>query len=593
MGGSSTIGSLPRRKSLRLALTDLPPAPGSMKLSFRSRVLVVGLFAFASCAAVKSIGSSIATAFSNLQSGERTYYYSRGWTKARGSWTDDYQDGTWTLWFEPPAHNIDQRGEWRLSKRVGFWSYFYENGKPLSSGFFDNNQLSGPWAYFRDNGLPRDRGTYENGSQTHSWTYFHNNGQRKAEGLFYKGEKAGEWRYWDVGGSDAGVSSHPMPPGIAFVRKDGNAAGAFSRGFEKNGVPEGRWNFYGADKKTIASGSFLAGVAEGAWHFWDESGAPLATGSVQAGKPMGRWSLLLDGIEENSTRILVQASGAITALEEEEVPDPRAAKALEQVRAALALAAGPAISSASIAAEPVPKAKTQVNAPVVAAPVELVEETTIASGPPIRPQPLRDRNQSKIDELLQLYDTGKPRRPSGKYAVKQDFSSNQRVDLLGKPMPLTRLISSKGGRLLDLNKFRGVKRVLFVVLRGWSGEVCIYCSTQTKSLMKNKASFDLENTEIILVYPGPRESIAAFVQLTKDLKDDGGEEIPFTICFDTDLSIVEALNIKKELASPTSILLDEEGIIRFAYTGETIYDRPSASVLLEEVRALSSSSATQ
>lgn len=564
-----------------------------MKLSFRSRILVVGLFAFASCAAVKNIGKSIATAFSNLQSGERTYYYSRGWTKARGSWTDDYQDGTWTLWYEPPTHNVDQRGEWRLSKRVGFWSYFYENGKPLSSGFFDNNQLSGPWSYFRDNGQPRDRGTYESGAQTHLWTYFHSNGQRKAEGLFYSGEKVGEWRYWNADGSDAGVSSHQMPAGVTFVRKAADESGTSSRGFELNGVPEGRWNFYAQDQSPMASGSFLAGVASGTWHIWDETGTPFASGTVQDGKPLGRWSLLLDGIEEKSTRIDVQESGAIAALGEEELPDPRAAQALEKVRATLALAAGPAISSASIAAEPTPKVESEPSTPVVAAPVELIEETTIASGPPIRPQPLRDRNQSKIDELLQLYDTGKPRRPSGKYAIKKNFSSNQREDLLGKTLPLTRLISSNGGRVLDLNKFRGVKRVLFVVLRGWSGEVCIYCSTQTKSLMKNKASFDLENTEVILVYPGPRESIAAFVQLTKDLKDDGGEEIPFTICFDTDLSIVEALNIKKELASPTSILLDEEGIIRFAYTGETIFDRPSAAVLLEEVRALSSSSATQ
>ena len=58
------------------------------------------------------------------------------------------------------------------------------------------------------------------------------------------------------------------------------------------------------------------------------------------------------------------------------------------------------------------------------------------------------------------------------------------------------------------------------------------------------------------------------------------------VALDVSLNLVRAIGIEDNLARPTSLVIDKEGIVRFAYVGKTIADRPSADDLLREVQRI-------
>ena len=53
------------------------------------------------------------------------------------------------------------------------------------------------------------------------------------------------------------------------------------------------------------------------------------------------------------------------------------------------------------------------------------------------------------------------------------------------------------------------------------------------------------------------------------------------LALDVSLLLVRALGIEDNLARPTSLLIDKQGLVRYAYVGETIADRPSVNDLLQ------------
>lgn len=153
----------------------------------------------------------------------------------------------------------------------------------------------------------------------------------------------------------------------------------------------------------------------------------------------------------------------------------------------------------------------------------------------------------------------------------------QRGDVVGKKLETTQFFLSNG-EVVDLRSFEGKKRVVLVILRGFAGSVCLHCSTQTLALADNADKFKARNAEVILVYPGEAESVPAFLDAVKNLRD--GFAPPFPIALDVDLTFVKTFLIEGSLAKPTSLVIDEKGIVRYAYVGKQPQDRPSAEDLL-------------
>lgn len=141
------------------------------------------------------------------------------------------------------------------------------------------------------------------------------------------------------------------------------------------------------------------------------------------------------------------------------------------------------------------------------------------------------------------------------------------------------------GKPVSVAQFRGKKNLLLVMTRGFNGQLCPYCSAQTTRLISNYPEFVKRDTEVLVVYPGPKEQVPQFkAQVLSQAK---AESIPFPFVLDEDFKAVDQLGIRAELAKPSTFLLDKEGQLRFAYVGTSMTDRPSIKALLQQLDGLS------
>jgi peroxiredoxin len=132
--------------------------------------------------------------------------------------------------------------------------------------------------------------------------------------------------------------------------------------------------------------------------------------------------------------------------------------------------------------------------------------------------------------------------------------------------------------VIELKDRIGNHPVLLVILRGFSGQVCLYCAAQTAAIANQIARFRDLGVEVVVIYPGPIEAVPAFVKAVESLRK---EPPPMPLALDVSLLLVRALGIEDNLARPTSLLIDKQGLVRYAYVGETIADRPSVNDLLQ------------
>lgn len=156
------------------------------------------------------------------------------------------------------------------------------------------------------------------------------------------------------------------------------------------------------------------------------------------------------------------------------------------------------------------------------------------------------------------------------------------------------------GNKVDLAQYRGKKNLVLVITRGYgasgySGGICVYCASQTSRLIDHYDEFSKRSAEVLVVFPVENPDVqttfdAIGRRTFQDLKRPP-EPTPFPLLLDVDLMAVDKLGIRKDLAKPATYILDKEGRVSFAYVGETLSDRPSLVVMLEELDRLQSAEA--
>ena len=164
----------------------------------------------------------------------------------------------------------------------------------------------------------------------------------------------------------------------------------------------------------------------------------------------------------------------------------------------------------------------------------------------------------------------------------------RRVDnpLVGQKLPQTRYIGPDG-KVYDLNDYYGKKNILLVFMRGYAGQVCIACSAQTAVLARTNEQFHKKDTQIVIVYPGPPSAVPSFIKAINDL--ESSFELPFPVLLDINLQAVKKFQIEGQLAKPTSLIVDKNSIIQFAYTGARYDDRPPVRNLLSVLDQINAS----
>lgn len=199
--------------------------------------------------------------------------------------------------------------------------------------------------------------------------------------------------------------------------------------------------------------------------------------------------------------------------------------------------------------------------------------------PPVAPTPVRTLSQEESDAAYRemapgisfLDDVASQSPPTA------ELQSQTLVDLAGESTTLSDIAPGK--------------HLVVVMVRGFNGGICPYCSTQTARLITKYQEIADLNAEIVLIYPleaGKENTLATdFLGKVNAINSHPREELPpFPVLLDVGLKVVDLLGIRKDLSKPATYILDPGGAVRFSYVGNTLNDRPSVKAIVQQLQQL-------
>lgn len=482
-----------------------------------------------------------------LQTGEWTYYYESGQRRAYGRYAEDHQTGPWTYWFENGG--VEWSGTFDAAgKRTGEWTFFYPDSTMRARGRYLADFEDGPWEFFREDGAPDRKGQYDGGKLSGPWTHYHAGSRPKAEGVCHSGQRIGPWRIWDEAGKES-VQDFGNKPGVTIARE--------------------QW----PDGKPRRTGVLLDGAPVGRWTSWHDNG-------------MQRFCCTLTGDRPSGVFEARDAAGAVIA--QGVLSNGAFAEGSTGVESVASLATDLArpVDSAALVAAP---ASPATPPPAAVAVVEQIEQQPERIPAPVQPSLTVVQEQERETYVQNYLEGPSTTRPTlRKYgpapgAKTAGSGPRRRADLEGKPVPVD-VLQCVDGTEVDLRQYRGKKRVLLVVLRGFLGEVCVYCVAQTEALARCREELESLDIEVLVVYPGAKENEQSF-ERAYDMTFGKGAP-PYRVFYDPDLAVVNRLGITGDLAFPTTLIIDQQGIVQYAYVGEHRADRPAAKELIRVIKGL-------
>ncbi|MFK7769728.1 MAG: peroxiredoxin family protein [Mariniblastus sp.] len=143
------------------------------------------------------------------------------------------------------------------------------------------------------------------------------------------------------------------------------------------------------------------------------------------------------------------------------------------------------------------------------------------------------------------------------------------------------------GNRITLSDFEGKKNVVLVFTQGFNGALCPFCQTQTSRLVANYEKFSELDSEILVVYPGPKDHLDEFMTVAaKEAKSQTGK-VPFPIVLDEDFVATTFFDIKSLHAHPSTFIIGKNLKVQLAYVGQDkTADRPSVKAMLEKIETL-------
>lgn len=514
---------------------------------------------------------------------------------AQGALVDGLQEGPWTFWHENGA--VEARGDYHRDERTGIWSHWYPDGTLRMRGAYRGERQQGLWEFWHPNGQRQCRGEYRDGREHGEWTFWANDGTVLQRGCFAGGKRCLQWMECETTASTARGSylddvpvgdwtrvaadgttatlRYPLPAGVQAVCETWEDGSVRREGFVRDGVPFGLWVTRHRGGALRATTTFEAGAPRGELLTMTGDGAVLARGPLQDGRLVGAW--------------LVQGPQGLAP--QTVSPTPRAPWDRRWSEADL-VASAPPMEVAARWLDELQAPREVLPQPVEPAPASTPPHDD-APQAPTDPGAWTARERAELALYRRYYRDGWLPRKHGvgqRYGAVPDSRTLGGGDdtlanaVLGKPLPHTSFPGADGTRL-DLATYRG-KRVLFVVLRGFTTQVCVYCFAQTAELAPLAEQWRALDCEVVVMFPGSRSRMQAFAAACAT--EFGDATPPYHLVYDPDLELAQALGLQGNLARPASFVLDREGIVRHAYVAESVEnvaDRPPASELLRWVQA--------
>jgi antitoxin component YwqK of YwqJK toxin-antitoxin module/peroxiredoxin len=535
-----------------------------------------------------------------LQVGTWRYWYPDGRIQAIGDWKDDKQFGAWTYWY--PDSAVQAEGSYAAGgQRTGTWTIHHAGGAPASTGAYRVDRQDGVWRYWYASGARCAAGSFLDGVRSGLWRTYAADGHVSADALFFRGVPVGTWLRPDGGevphsvpagmrvesfanGADQvwgmvpeyldrdTLLADPAPAKIGLVvihHADGSGrAAACDQG---HGVAL----VWQADGALAAAGSVNGGAKDGTWDYFGSGGADVRVtyhGGAATAAPNGADAAVVAAIERGDERGEGIAAPAPAAPSTPTVV--AVAPAAPAAPAAVGSGAGAPTASPTMA---LPFFWTHHEEAAADAVIARYDRGSASGTPELSPEAQLPSFWTKHEEgsaanWIGRYDTG---------TEAQDPYDQEPVTptdaIIGKPLPQLRFLGADGN-VIDIGSYQATHRpVVVVVMRGFAGQVCLYCAAQTVALCKHLDEFHAAGADVVVVYPGPAESAPAFLAAVASLRKSPP---PLPVAMDVSLLLVRGLKVEDNLAKPTSLILDRNGVVRYAYIGRTMADRPSAPDLL-------------
>ena len=139
-------------------------------------------------------------------------------------------------------------------------------------------------------------------------------------------------------------------------------------------------------------------------------------------------------------------------------------------------------------------------------------------------------------------------------------------------------------QIVRLSDLTAKGKVVLVVLRGWPGYQCPICSRQVQDYIASASAFATARGRVVMVYPGPADDLKAHA--TEFLKNKQWPK-EFVYLTDPGFNMVNAYGLRwdapNETAYPSTFVINEKGVVRFARISHSHGDRTRAADMVEEL----------
>ena len=138
-------------------------------------------------------------------------------------------------------------------------------------------------------------------------------------------------------------------------------------------------------------------------------------------------------------------------------------------------------------------------------------------------------------------------------------------------------------RLTDLT---AKSEVVLVVLRGWPGYQCPFCSRQAHDFVNDAEKLKAAGAQVVMVYPGPSDDLKSHAA---DFLKDKDWPKDFLLVLDPDYSFTKAYGLRwdapKETAYPSTFIIGKDNKVTFAHISKKHGDRVEADTVLKALNA--------
>ncbi|HTV42361.1 MAG TPA: peroxiredoxin family protein [Candidatus Sulfotelmatobacter sp.] len=147
-------------------------------------------------------------------------------------------------------------------------------------------------------------------------------------------------------------------------------------------------------------------------------------------------------------------------------------------------------------------------------------------------------------------------------------------------------LNTLDGQSVRLDDLTAKGKVVLVVLRGWPGYQCPFCSRQARDFMNYQKELMGDGVQVVMVYPGPSDDLKSHAA---DFLKDKDWPKDFLLVLDPDYSFTKAYGLRwdapRETAYPSTFIIGKDNKVIFAHISKKHGDRVKADTVLKALDA--------